>query len=314
MSLRPPRTSPCPAWLGPLAPLAALAAGLLALSDPAIAGNVVILRSRASALYDAAISGFDNAYGGEVTRFTLEDSGGVRLRERIAALRPDAVVAVGLRAALYARDQLPRTPLVFCAVQDPERHDLGGAWITGVSTQVPLELELGMLKTAVPDVRRLAVFYGETTGAAFAREARAAARDVGLELIEVALKDLSELADRAREAAGHADALWMPADPTIAASEPFQFLLKLSLDRRLPLFAFSDALVRAGALAAVIPDYAVAGAQAAEAVRRIQAGERAGDIPPAVVRRSRLVLNGATVRALGREVPLAVRRDGEVLP
>ena len=106
----------------------------------------------------------------------------------------------------------------------------------------------------------------------------------------------------------------MPADPTIAASEPFRFLLKLSLEQRKPLFVFSDALVKAGALAAVTPDYAVAGAQAAEAVRRIQAGERAGDIPVARVRRTRLVVNGATARALGRELPVAVRRDGEVLP
>jgi putative ABC transport system substrate-binding protein len=158
------------------------------------------------------------------------------------------------------------------------------------------------------------VFYGRVTGAAFARRARAAAATVGIELVEVAIDDLSELADRAREAVTRADALWMPADPTVAASEPFQFLLKLSLDRRMPLFVFSDALVKAGALAAVAPDYAVAGAQAAESVRRIQAGERPGDITIASVRSTRLVVNEATARALGRELPLAVRRDAGVRP
>ena len=137
---------------------------------------------------------------------------------------------------------------------------------------------------------------------------------LGIELVEVAIADLSELAGRAREAVKRVDALWMPADATIAAPEPFQFLLELSLETRRPLFAFSDALVRSGALAAVVPDYAEAGALAAEAVRRIQAGERAGDIPTATVRRARLVLNGATARALGRDVPLAVQRSGEVVP
>jgi putative ABC transport system substrate-binding protein len=278
------------------------------------AGNVVVLRSRALGPYDAAIAGFEAAYKGRVIRFTIEDAGAARLAERVGALRPDAVVAMGLRAALYARDYFPRTPVVFCAVGDPEHNDLGGTWITGISTEVPQAVELATLRTAAPDVHRLAVFYGRATGAGFARGARAAAAAAGLELIEVAVGDLSELADRAREAAAHADALWLPADPTVAASEPFNFLLRLSLDERKPLFVFSEALVRAGALAAVTPDYALAGAQAAEAVRRIQAGERAGDIPVATVRRTRLVVNEATARALGRELPIAVRRDGQVLP
>jgi putative ABC transport system substrate-binding protein len=293
---------------------AGLAAGLLAHPTPAIAGNVVILRSRALGQYDVAIAGFEAAYRGQVTRFTIEDTGATLLRARVVALRPDALVAMGLRAALYARDHFPRTPVVYCVVQDPEHNDLGGAWITGVSTVVPHDVELAMFKATAPDIHRLAVFYGRATGGEFARGARAAAAAAGLELVEVPLGDLSELADRAREAAAHADALWMPADPTIAASEPFQFLLKLSLTQRKPLFVFSDALVRAGALAAVIPDYAAAGAQAAQAVRRIQAGERAGDIPVTAVRRTRLVVNEVTARALGRELPLAVRRDGDVLP
>jgi ABC-type uncharacterized transport system substrate-binding protein len=66
-------------------------------------------------------------------------------------------------------------------------------------------------------------------------------------------------------------------------------------------------------MAATTPDYTAAGAQAAEAVKRIQAGERAGDIPVTGVRRTRLVVNEATAKALGRDVPVAVRRDGEVL-
>lgn len=303
-----------PTRLASLLLLAGLAASLLAHPAPATAGNVVVLRSRALSQYDAAIAGFEAAHKGPVTRFTIEDTGAARLRERVAALRPDVLVAMGLRAALYARDHFPRTPVVYCVVQDPERNDLGGAWITGVSTAVPRDVELATFKTTAPEIRRLAVFYGRETGLEFARGARVAAAAAGLELVEVALGDLSELADRAREAVERSDALWMPADPTIAASEPFRFLLRLSLAQRKPLFVFSDALVRAGAMAAVVPDFGAAGAQAAQAVRRIQAGERAGDIPVATVRRTRLVVNETTARALGRELPLAVRRDGEVLP
>src|SRR5439155_30139 len=82
-----------------------------------------------------------------------------------------------------------------------------------------------------------------------------------------------------------------PPDPLVAAPEAFHFLLKLSLDRRIPLLTFSDALVRAGALAAACPDFNVVGEQLAEIVRRIQAGERPGDIPVSRARRVRWWFN-----------------------
>lgn len=299
--------------LGPAAGRAMMLATLALSPDAAAAGEVILLRATGPGPQAAAIAGFTSAYRGRVTEITVGGTSAGRLMREIAVRRPDAVVAVGLSSALFARDQLPGIPIVYCAVQDPARHDLSGDWITGVSARVPLGQELALLRTASPAVRRVAVFYGQATGAAFAAEARAAAREAGLELIEVPLANLSELANRARESARRADALWMPADPTVAASEPFRFLLELSLERRIPFFAFSDALVRAGALAAVIPDYAAAGAQAAGAVRRLEAGERVRDIPPMVVG-GRLVVNAATARAIGLDLPLAARREHVVLP
>ncbi|MBI1796306.1 MAG: hypothetical protein HYR74_04550 [Candidatus Eisenbacteria bacterium] len=293
-----------------VARIGALALAVALWAPCARAGQVVVITSRAFAAYDATVAGFAASYRGPVTRFALDDPD---LASRIGALRPDAIVAVGLRAALFARDQFPRTPTVFCAVQDAARRELTGAWITGVTTEVPPAVEFAAWRRVAPDVRRVAMFYGAASGAQLARAARTAAAEHGFDLVEVPLADLSQLASRAREIAPRVDALWLPADPTVAASEAFQFLLRLSLDQRKPLFVFSDALVRAGAMAAIAPDYGVAGEQAAGAVRRIEAGERAGDIPVVAVRRTHVVVNEATARAVGLAVPTAVLRDGEVL-
>ena len=43
------------------------------------------------------------------------------------------------------------------------------------------------------------------------------------------------------------------------------------------------------------------------------AGERAGDIPVAPLKRSRVVVNEATARAIGRPLPAKVLQDAEVL-
>ena len=198
--------------------LLAVALGLAAAPSPAGAGTVVVLRSRALGVYDSLAAGFRASYRGSVADLVLGETDDPALGSRIAALHPDVVVAVGLRAALFTRDQLARTPLVFCAVQQPERRGLQGVWVTGVSGDVPPETELAALKTAAPDVRRVVLFYGRGSGAPFARAARAAAASLELELIEVPLADLSELAGAVRGATEGADALWLPPDPVVAAS------------------------------------------------------------------------------------------------
>ena len=301
-------------WSAPGLPalLVLLAAGLV--PTGARAGTVVVLRSRTLAAYDSAAAGFRSVHAGPLLDLVLQDREPAALRREIASVAPDAIVAIGLKAALFAREQFPRTPLVHCVVQGPAREELSGVWVTGVSTDLPAALALEGLRAAIPEAHRVAVFYGARTGVAFAQSAGRAASAIGLELVKVPIDDLQQFAEVAQRAAAQVDVLWMPADAAIAAPEPFHFLLELSIRRSKPLFVFSDALVRQGALAAVIPDYAFTGVQAAAAVRRIQAGERPGDIPVAAVSRTRLVVNRLTAKALGHDVPPSLRRVAEVVP
>lgn len=258
--------------------------------------------------------GFRGAYSGDVLDLTLAGVDPSAVARRIAQARPEAVVAVGVRAALFARDRLPRTPVVFCAVQNYESHGLTGAWITGVSTEVPPEDELHALRVAAPAVRRVGILYGKQSGTRLRRQARAAAQAQGLTITEAPLGNLSELPNVVRQLAGSVDAFWMPADTAVATPEAFSFLLRFSLEQQKPLLVFSDALVRAGALTGVSPDFTRAGERAAEAVRRILAGERPADVPVTHVRTSRIVVNSATARAIGLELSADVRSQAEMVP
>jgi len=299
------------------APALALAwAWLLAGVTPgaAHAGSVVLLRSGELAAYGAAADGFRRAHSGPIVDLLLTRGDPNDLQRTIAHERPDCVVAVGLRAALFVRDRLPRVPIVYCAVQNPEEHDLAGAWITGVRTEVAPEAELAALLRAVPDAKRIGLFFGTVAEGRMLERARAAAAQSGIELVEARITGLGDLAHSARELAPRVDALWMPADPVLASPEAFRFLLDLSLRMRRPLFVFSDALVRAGAYAGLEPNFEHAGALAEQAVQRIKAGERAGDIPVAREKEARLVINQSTARALGREVPRGLSGPVEVLP
>lgn len=296
-------------WL--IAPLVLMLA--LAPSQ-AYAGVVVVLKSRAIEAFDAAAAGFRAAHHDSVVELTLGEGSPEPIITRVLSVRPDAIVAIGARAARLAHDRLPQIPLVLCAVPPPERMSLHGDALTGVTIEIAPSTALQALRAVAPDVRRVAVFYAPSTGLEMLRAARAGAATLGLTLVEVPVPALDQLAPRAQKAIAEADAMWLPPDPEIAAPEAFRFLLDLSLRTRKPLFAFSEQLVRAGALAAVVPDWEAAGAQAAEVMARLEAGADPNDLPLVGVRRTRIVINRTTASVLGRRLPDGLPLTAEVLP
>jgi putative ABC transport system substrate-binding protein len=297
---------------------AALFAGVLAIATlasagPARAGTVLLLRSRATRAYDEATLGMRRVYRGAIVELTLEGDSGA-IERRVTALQPDVIVALGARAAGFARERCARVPLVYAFVPDPARLDLEGERITGVSTEVPAEAEILGLRSVAPSVRRIGVVFGPQSSGRFLREARSAVAREGCTLVEIPVGGPAELGARARASIDRVDGLWLPADASVASREAFRFLLDLSLEHRKPLLVFAEPLVRSGALVAVCPDFTRAGERIAETVRRIEAGERAGDIPVQRLDRTRLVVNQATARALGLALPADAMRRAEVLP
>ena len=296
-------------------PVLALVIALgLSVPGSGFAAKVALIKSGPLAPYEQAGTAFSSTYRDPVSIFMLDEADPAGLLRRIEASRPGVIVAVGLKAALFARDRLPRVPLVFCVVPNYERFNLTGSSITGVSADVPPERDLAALRSALPGVKRVGLLFGRASGATLARRARAAADAAGISLVEAPVTDLSDLQRVARDLAGRVDALWLPADPTVATPEVFRALLDLSLAQRKPLLVFSESLVRSGAFVSASPDYAWMGAQVAGIVRRIQNGERAGDIGVLPLRQTRVVLNPATARALGCAVPSAADGGIEVLP
>ena len=282
-------------------PLAAASAG---------AGSVVVLVSSNLDPYTAAAAGFRAGYQGPRVELMLDSREPAATRRQIEAAFPQVIVAIGAPAAEYARERFPRVPLVYGVVHDPERYDLTGEWVTGVTTDVPERLQLDALHSLAPEVRRVALVRGAHADADRVRAAKAAGTAIGVEIVDVPVAAPSAVAAAARDIVPRVGALWLPADRTVASPEVFRFLLQLSLEHHLPLLVFSEALVHAGALVAVAPDYAWVGGRAADLVRRITNGDRAGDLPPAPLERTRVVVNAATARALGRDPAPAASEPG----
>jgi len=259
-----------------------IAAAAAAAATPA---PVVLLRSRALPPFDTTAAAFRAACADPVLELSLDGTTDDIVARAIAAAHPAVVVALGRRAAMLVHERLPQVPLVYAMVRAADRIGLAG-----------------VLKDLAPEVRRVGVVFGRDAGEPRMRLARAAARAAGVELLEAPIARPAELSEQARALAARADAFWLPADSVTMAPEVFRYLLDLSISTRRPLVVFSESLVRAGALAAVTPDYRWVGGELARLAHRARTSGPTR-VPVVPLERTRIAFNPAVAQTLALPSP-----------
>ncbi|MHB1844839.1 MAG: ABC transporter substrate-binding protein [Deltaproteobacteria bacterium] len=284
---------------------AAVLAGATARADP----RVAVLRSDDIAAYNEAHSGFRQGMKEAVQVFDL-GHGHADALDSLRQSHPALVLAIGARAARAAAEALSDTPVVYCMVLDPAANGIAGANITGVTLAIPVRSQIEEFRRVFPALSRLGVVYNPAKTGALVQEARAAAAGLGITVIAEAVPRSDQVPDAMSRLAGKVDALWLPPDATVVTLETFKLALELSLTRKLPMMVFSSQFVKAGALLALSPDYAASGREAARIVRLILLGRKPSEIPSSPTKGT-LVINTATAKSLGLEVPASVLREAQ---
>ncbi len=282
--------------------LLALFCGAAASPAPALAVRAVVVKTKGVAAYDLALRGFQRAFDGEVTVREIGKKEGVStaLADEIRRLEPDVVVGVGTRAAVSLKERLPDLPLVFAMVLSPEKRGLGGRKVSGVSLEISPALQLKLFKKILPTMSRIGVIYDPAKSGPLVDVAEKAARVQGVELHTEPVARSAEVGAALERLLPRIDALWLLPDASVVTRETFKQMLIRTHDAKVPLLAFSEPFVKAGALAAVAPDYEAIGAAAARlaerAARQGGSGSPVIEDPPA-----RLVVNRKAAEHLGLE-------------
>lgn len=267
------------------------------------ASEVFILQSSNLEAYGEVVAGFQELYPqAKVASLTGEPAKNDALIEQLRQFRPSVILAVGAPAASTLREKIKDIPIIYCMISDPKRYDLSGSNVSGVLLKIRPQEQFQLFKKALPGVRRIGVLYDPGVSGEIIAEARAAAKDLNLLLIEKTITRQADIADSLSEMIWGVDALWMIPDPTVVSKESFQYILEASISRRLPLFTFSDVFVKRGALLALAPDYSRIGRQAGELAQKILQGQSPAGILPLYAPGS-LVVNRHTAQTLG--IPLA---------
>jgi len=242
------------------------------------------------------------------------------LAAELVRARVDVIVAVSPPAIQAAKDATTTIPIVmaFSSV-DPVGSrfvaSLGrpGGNITGVA-MIADEISgkrVALLKEMLPLATRIAVLTqaNHTSSPSQVNAARPAAKDLGIELDVVEVRDSRDYDAAFAAVIKRAPGLFVVANPTFFDDR--QRLAAIAAKHRLPILCEWREMAEAGCLMSYGPNISDLYRRAAAYVDRIARGAKPADLPVEQPTKFELVINMKTARALGLTIPqsLLLRAD-----
>jgi ABC-type uncharacterized transport system substrate-binding protein len=271
---------------------------------------VAVVTSTEVEAYSQAVAGIREQIP-DVPVWDARDEAG--LRQKLAALQPEVVIAVGSSAALaVGRAAPPRLPIVNGVVlaSDIETGGDTSRVKTSVTVDLSPEVLLSEVARLFPDVRRIGMIRGPRQNDTYMKAFERAAHRYGLTVEAITCDHPRNLVEAFLKLRSRADLVWCPPNSQLYNSATLKPLLIASLTNRLPILGFSDQFVQAGALFGGSADFIEVGRQTAAAALNIVRNEPVPVLMPA--RKFRFAYNQRVARLLGLKA-LVTERTGELV-
>lgn len=203
-------------------------------------------------------------------------------------------------------------PIVFSGVTDPVAAKLVKSWeptgtnVTGISDHKPIEPQLALIQTLVPNLKAVGYVYsaGEVNSTIVLDELKAAASKVNVQVVPVAVQRSADIGTAARSLNGKVQAIYISEDNAVVSA--YEALHKAALESKIPVIAADKDTVKRGALAAYAVNQYDIGVETGKIAARILRGEKAGTIATHSVSKMELSLNQKTAQELGISLPESV--------
>ncbi|MEE0027510.1 MAG: ABC transporter substrate-binding protein [Atopobiaceae bacterium] len=198
----------------------------------------------------------------------------------------DLILAIATPAVEACAGATEDIPIVGTAVTDfaasglVESNDAPGGNITGSSDLTPVEDQIKMLNTVLPDVKTVGVLWctAESNSDLQAQMAKDACEKLGLTATDYTVSSSNEIQSVVESMAGKVDAIYTPTDNTIAAG--MSTVTMVADDNNIPVIAGEQGEFEAGALCTYTISYYELGKLAGQmAVRILTEGESPATMP-----------------------------------
>lgn len=243
----------------------------------------------------------------------------VTIAQKYAGDQVDMVIAIATPSAQAAAKAITDRPVIFSAVTDPLSAQLVSSLeapdknVTGTSDKVSMEQQLELVKSFLPDLKKLGVIYttSEVNSEVQVKDLEAAAEKAGVEIVKAGISQLNEVQLATQGLVGKADAIFIPIDNTIVSS--FEAVLGVAEQHNLPVFASDTDTVKRGAIATYGIDYYQVGVQTGEMAARVLNGKAVAETPVEVSKVAELYINETAAAQFGLEIPEELKKQAKEL-
>ncbi|HBG76548.1 ABC transporter substrate-binding protein [Eubacteriales bacterium mix99] len=235
-----------------------------------------------------------------------------QIADSIVAGRADLIAAIGTPMAQSAFRAAGKadTPVIYTAVNDPVAAELARedgtptGNVTGTSDRLPVEQQLEMIRTILPDAKKIGILYStsEVNSISTVQEYRDAAPAYDFKIVESGISVSADIPLAADQLLTKVDCLCNLTDNTVVSSLPL--ILEKAGRKGIPVFGSEIEQVKIGCLAAVGLDYYELGIQTGKMAGKVLKGEaRAEEIPFKVCKEASFYGNTAVAKNLGISIP-----------
>lgn len=288
------------------------AAGEVTVAATAIVDNPSLDAARNGLRFELEEAGYE--VGRNLT-FLYETAQGspataAQIARKFVGLNADVIVPISTPSAQAVVAVTEEIPIVFSAVTDPLRAKLvaslhqPGRNVTGTTDLLPIKEQLALIQRITPNVTRLGVLYnpGEANSVTLVELIKGHAAAMGLTVVEGPSTKSAEVLSVTRNLASKVDAFYVPTDSTVVPA--LEAVVKVGVNRQLPVYAGDTDSVERGAIAALGFNYFDVGRETGKLVLRVLAGEEPGSIAVRQgVRVTQLHVNPGMARKMGVTVP-----------
>lgn len=228
------------------------------------------------------------------------------MSERLVNASPDLLLGIATPAAVSLANETTDTPIVVTAVTDlvgaklADSNEEPGRNITGTSDMVPIEQQINLLLSIVPDAKTIGIMYnaGEANSKIQADLAEEALKAAGVDVKVLTANTTNDVQQVTTSLAKDVDGIYVPTDNTFASAAAI--VGEVAKETKTPIVAGSVEQVDDGVLATYGIDYKSLGIQTGKLAAKILDGDaEPATTPVETADNLELVVNEEMAAALG---------------
>ncbi len=232
------------------------------------AEEIAVVKSSNIKPYNDAIEGFKHTCRCTIRELNLPEIGQNNIQKKILAIRPDAVLAVGIDA-LNSVGKTNSLPIFYTMLSElePEFAEKRKKY-SGTNIDILPETYLGYIARLFPKATKVGLIYSKRNTGQFVNDALAVSNSFGFEIIAREVSTPTRVPAVIESLKGKIDVFWMLPDAAVITSETVDSIFLFSFQNNVPVFSFSNKYVKKGALASLSVDPVDLGAQTGELVAK----------------------------------------------